>query len=181
MTLTNLDRSVYKAASAAYKARHAEPHVLDFRCARCKAEPGQLCPGRPRGHAPRQDRMIYAHQMWNLDATNTGMNAEAARRGERHRCTVTHLERCTRRNGRIRKPDEPASTVTFGAWLLAHTPKAMPLAYLGIRDAIAPEMNVQAVRTLLEDSGDLEASQGVLDVAADNWWYQTGQVGEAPA
>jgi hypothetical protein len=165
-----------KAAEAAYRVQHAEPHVLDFRCPRCKAEPGQLCPGRPRGHAPRQDRMIYARLMWNLDATNSGSNAENELNGVRHRFKTTHLEQYLRRNkARARKHGEPASTVTFGAWLLAHTPRAMPLAYLGLRDQIHPEMDGPAVLDLLGDVGDDGASDRVLENAIDQWRHQTGQ------
>ena len=176
MTVTELDRSIYEAAQAAYRAEHAEPHTLDFRCPRCKAEPGQLCPARPLGHAPRQDRMIYAHMMWNLDATNHGCNAENARRGERHRFKTTHLEHYLRRNkARARKPGEPATTVTFGEWLLARTAKAMPLSYLGLRPSIRPEMDAQAVRDLMGDVGDDGASDRALERAIDQWRHQTGQ------
>lgn len=51
-----------EAAQAAYRAEHAEPSTLDFRCPRCKAEPGQLCPGRPLGHAALTGRSANGHQ-----------------------------------------------------------------------------------------------------------------------
>ncbi|SCG64000.1 zinc finger domain-containing protein [Micromonospora halophytica] len=169
------------AGYLAFKAEYAEPDTLDFRCPRCKAEPGQLCPGRPLGHAQRQDRMIHARQEWEYDAINSGINAgneedpdDLHRSG--YRCTTdNYLKYMRRNNARVRKPGEPATAVTFGEWLLAHTAKAMPLAYLGLRPSIRPEMDAQAVMDLMGDVGDDGASDRALERAIDQWRHQTGQ------
>src|SRR5690606_16899745 len=148
-------KATIKTDRDAYEATHPKPDTLDFRCPRCKAEPGQLCPGRPYGHAPRQDRMIQARLRWNTDAANHVINLDNERRGDPHRYRTDHYERYMRRHGaRIRRPGEPAATIAFGAWLLAHTSRAMPLAYLGIRPRLRADMGVAEVKRLVDEYAD---------------------------
>lgn len=164
------------AGYLAFKAEYAEPDTLDFRCPRCKAEPGQLCPGRPLGHTQRQDRMIHARQEWEYDAINSGINAEHEEHPDDlhqsgYRCTTDNYLKYMRRNSaRIRRPGEPAATIAFGAWLLAHTSRAMPLAYLGIRPRLRADMGVAEVKRLVDEYAD-EGSMAydALDRATRDW------------
>lgn len=177
------------AGYLAFKAEHAEPHALDFRCPRCKAEPGQLCPGRPLGHSQRQDRASDARQKWEYDAINSGINAGYEefpddRHRSGYRCTTDNYLKYMRRNrARVRKPSEPATAVTFGEWLLAHTSRAAPLSYLGVRSRLAPEMGVEDVRSLLA-AADVDEDEwlahAVLDRAAKDWAKLTGARIEEP-
>jgi hypothetical protein len=175
------------AGYCAFKAEYAEPDTLDFRCPRCKAEPGQLCPGRPLGHAPRQDRMIRAREEWEYDAINSGINAGSEeypddKHRSGYRCSVdNHLKYMRRNRARVRKTGEPITTVAFGEWLLTHATKAMPLAYLGLRDQIRPEMDVDEVRALLGDEDEERLAHGVLDRAARDWAKLTGTRAMEPA
>lgn len=154
-----------------YLAKYAKPDTLDFRCPHCKAEPGQLCPGRPYGHAPRQNKMIQARLRWNTDAANHTINLVNKRRGNPYRHRTDHCERYMRRNGaRIRYPEEPAATITFGAWLLTHTSRAMPLAYLGIRPHLRADMGVAEVRRLVNEHAEEDlTAYDVLDRATRDW------------
>lgn len=103
-------KATIKTGRDTYEVTHPEPDTLDFRCPRCKAEPGQPCPGRPYGHAPRQDRMIQARLRWNTDAANHAINLDNERRGDPHRYRTDNYERYMRRIGaRIRRPGEPAA------------------------------------------------------------------------
>lgn len=73
-------RVAYERARDTYLAEHPEPKPDDFRCRRCRADPGTPCtvlsPGSTAtAHAPRIDRAIRAFQRHQLESV---LAAEAA-------------------------------------------------------------------------------------------------------